>query len=216
MSKCLSGSIQDQDILPEQIVGPDDIFRPGREFLERLTDVASTEVEPTLPAPFRFATTPEALQANGNLIQDYGYDLERLFKDYQETALGYGSEFRPLDQLEKVLVRQPEFGVLSDLISNGTDYKFTKEVTEEERVRELRGMLERGNHKLTEKDSDKAAMLLAKDVAHGFSIPVSPETVEKISKGAIVQPLGLATQFAMAENGSQKIKHRLTQDLTFS
>jgi hypothetical protein len=52
-------------------------------------------------------------------------------------------------------------------------------------------------------------------VAHGFSIPVSPKTVAKI-KGAMVQPLGLASQFTLAEDGSQKVKYRLTQDLKFS
>jgi hypothetical protein len=76
-------------------------------------------------------------------------------------------------------------------------------------------MMERGNHKSAEKEADKAAELLAKDVAHGFSVAVPPETVAKI-KGAMVQPLGLATQFAMADRGSRKIKYRLTQDLTFS
>jgi hypothetical protein len=95
------------------------------------------------------------------------------------------------------------------------DYKFNCEITEDERLRELRGMIERGNHKSTEKGSDKAEELLAKDVAHGFSIPVSPKIVEKI-KGAMVQPLGLATQFALAEDGSRKVKSRLTQDLSFS
>jgi hypothetical protein len=74
----------------------------------------------------------------------------------------------------------------------------------------------RGNHKSTETDADKAEQLLAKDVANGFSIPVSPKTVKKI-KGAVVQTLGLAShQFTLAEDGSRKVKNRLTQDLSFS
>jgi hypothetical protein len=76
-------------------------------------------------------------------------------------------------------------------------------------------MMERGNHKKAEEGSEKAPELLAKDVAHGFSIPVSPGVVDKI-KGAMVQPLGLATQFGLEEDGSRKVKHRLTQDLSFS
>jgi hypothetical protein len=52
-------------------------------------------------------------------------------------------------------------------------------------------------------------------VAHGFSIPVSPKIIEEI-KGAMVQPLGLATQHGLTKDGSRKVKHQLTQDLSFS
>jgi hypothetical protein len=157
-------------ILPEPIVGPNDTFDPGEEFLKRLTEVAHARVVPPLPAPFTFATTPEALKSNDKLIQDFDFDLGLLFKEYQDTTLNYGSEFRPLDQLEKVLGGHPEFGVLSELISKGMDYKFKKEITEEERERELQGMTTQGNHKSAKKEVDKAAELLAKDVAHGFSV----------------------------------------------
>jgi hypothetical protein len=158
------------DILRGPILGPDDAFDPGDVFLKRLTEVATSSVEPPRPAPFVFETTPEALRANGELIKEYGFDLESLFHDYQDTTLGYGSEFRPLDQLEKVLGGHPKFSVLSGLISNGMDYRFKKEITDKERLTELRAMMERGNHKSTEKATDTAAGLLAKDVAHGFSI----------------------------------------------
>jgi hypothetical protein len=202
------------DVLPEPIHGPNDSFDPGEEFLKKLTEVATTDVEPPRPAPIVFKTSPEALQANDHLLKSYSYDLERLFADFQDTTLGYGSEFRPLDQLEKVLGGHPEFEALAGLVRNGMDYRFKTEISESERLRELQGMLERGNHKSTEKESDKATELLAKDVAHGFSIPISPETVEKV-KGAMVQPLGLTSQFTLAADGSRKIKNRLTQDLTF-
>jgi hypothetical protein len=147
-------------------VGPDNVFDPGEEFLERLTEVASVEVKPPRPAPITFATTQEALDANDKLLREYGYDLDKLFQDYPETTLGFGSEFRTIAQLEKVLGGYPEFGVLTDLIKKGMNYKFSREITEEEKLRELRGMIERGNHKATEKSPKKAEELLAKDVAH--------------------------------------------------
>jgi hypothetical protein len=43
----------------------------------------------------------------------------------------------------------------------------------------------------------------------------SPGVVERI-RGAMVQPLGLATQYGLTEDGSRKVKYRLTQDLSFS
>jgi hypothetical protein len=95
------------------------------------------------------------------------------------------------------------------------DYRFKKDTSEEERLRELQGMIDRGNHKSADEESEKAVELLSKDVAHGFSIPVSPGIIDK-TKGAMVQPFGLATQFGLAADGSRKVKHRLTQDLSFS
>lgn len=68
---------------------------------------------------------------------------------------------------------------------------------------------------LRRRDLKRVAEFLTKDVVHRFSIPMSPEAIEKI-KGAMVQPLGLATQFALAEDGSIKVKHQLKQDLSFS
>jgi hypothetical protein len=61
----------------------------------------------------------------------------------------------------------------------------------------------------------KATELLAKDVGSRVLHPrLTRDRLE--DQGAMVQPLGLATQFAMADNGRGKVKHRLTQDLTFS
>jgi hypothetical protein len=117
------------EILPKPIVGPDDSFDPGEEFLARLTRVASTEVRPPRPAPIAFATTQEAIDANDELLRKYDFDLEKLFRAYTETTLGFGSEFRPLAQLEQVLGGHPEFEVLADLIENGMDYKFKREIT---------------------------------------------------------------------------------------
>jgi hypothetical protein len=76
-------------------------------------------------------------------------------------------------------------------------------------------MTDGGNHKSADKESETAMELLSKDVARGFSIPVSPGIIDT-TKGAMVQPFGLATQFGLAAEGSRKVKHRLTQDLFFS
>jgi hypothetical protein len=144
------------EILPASIVGPDDAFEPGDDFLLRLAEVASTRVDPPKPSPIHFATTPEALATNDQLLRDHGFDLGSLIEDSQDTTLGYGSEFRPLDQLEKVLGGHPEFKVLEKLVKkDGMGYRFKKEITETERLTELQGMMERGNHKPAEEELEK-------------------------------------------------------------
>ena len=124
-----------------------------------------------------------------------------LLKDYQRTTLGCGSEFCPLNQLEKALGGHPEFSALKELVKDGMGCRFKKDANKTERLKELQEMMARENHKLAEEESEKATELPANDAARGFSIPMTPEIVDKI-RGAMVQPLGLATQHCgLTKNG---------------
>jgi hypothetical protein len=76
-------------------------------------------------------------------------------------------------------------------------------------------MIVRGNHKSAQENKDDVKRLLQKEVHHGFLLPVTPEIVQKL-KGAMVQPAGLALQFALLEEGSHVPKRRLTQDSSFA
>jgi hypothetical protein len=65
-------------------------------------------------------------------------------------------------------------------------------------------------------DKPKAvARLLAKDVTHGFSMPILLQVV-KLIPGALAQPLGMAKQITLNDSGQRIPKYRLTQDLSFS
>jgi hypothetical protein len=105
LSEYLSTDID--GVLPEPIMGPDDAFDPGKEFLERLARVADAQTIPPRPAPVVFATTPEAIATNDRLMREHGFDLESLISSFQDTTLGYGSEFRPISQLEELLGGHP-------------------------------------------------------------------------------------------------------------
>jgi hypothetical protein len=95
------------------------------------------------------------------------------------------------------------------------DYRFCRELNETDRLPELVGMLEGGKHKLSEAEPEQVNRLLAKDVTHGFSLPILPETVPLLA-GALVQSFGLAKQFTLNESGELVVKWCLTQDLSFS
>ncbi len=95
------------------------------------------------------------------------------------------------------------------------DFYFDQALSETERLAELDQIIVRGNHKLAQENEDDIKGLLQKDVHHGFSLPVTPEIFRK-QKGAMVQPAGLALQFALLEDGSRVPKRRLTQDSSFA
>ena len=58
-------------------------------------------------------------------------DLEKFLAKHQQTTLNFGSEFRPVGDLEKILGGHPNFVFFSDVLANGMDYRFKKELSED-------------------------------------------------------------------------------------
>ncbi|KAI2498101.1 hypothetical protein MHU86_16411 [Fragilaria crotonensis] len=163
----------------------------------------------------RFEPGKEAASHNAKLLQGFGYDLGRLIQAHASTTLGFGSEFRTVPELRPLLGGHSHFEKLAELLTNGMEYVFTRELSETERKDEVGAMLARGNHKSAQSEQDQVGKLISKDVLHGFTIPIPVETVVLIP-GAMVQPLGLVQQWTVAPDGERVIKYRLTQDLSFS
>jgi len=198
-----------------RLVGPDDLGRSSGEWLEELMEVVASDcIIPTKP-DFKFDTDRASIEANGRLLEEAGWDMEKLMRSQQNTTAWHGSEFRPISQLKKVLRHHPSFEYITKILTEGMAYECTHELSEEERALELRAQLERGNHKSVVGKSEQLRALLAKDVTHGFSFPVPANTVSRIG-GAMVQPCGIVSQASLQADGTRKTKDRLTHDLSFS
>ena len=74
---------------------------------------------------------------------------------------------------------------------------------------EMWAILERGNHKSAQENSDHVKKLLGTDVLRGFSLPLPVDVIPKL-QGAMVQPLGMVTQSTIDEEGKRIPKLRLT------
>ena len=98
-----------------------------------------------------------------------------------------------LEQHRTLIGAQPNFNALEDVIDNGLSYVFNREPDKAAQRREMLTILVRGNHKTAQALPDQVAKLLAKDVVHGFSIPL-PIAVVKLIPNAGIQPLGLVSQ----------------------
>jgi hypothetical protein len=199
----------------EVVQGPDDFFVPPSWLLSAVSEVAATEVTVPVSPTARFDVSIESLDFNSRLIESYGNDFEALLANQEGTTMSYGAKFRPPSQLEKVLGPHPNFGFFSNILKGGMPYHFTRELLEEERLKELELQLARGNHKSAKEKSAIAAGLLLKDVLHGFSLPVRADIVPSI-KGAMVEPCGITSQFKLQPDRSRKRADRLTQDLSYS
>jgi hypothetical protein len=200
---------------PEPIVGPCDEFVPPTWFLEGIKRICATESPTPTKSPIRFELSDQATKHNANVLGRVGFDVGRLIRDNSSSTLGFGSEFRGVGELEPLLGKHPHFSRLVKLLTEGMPYVFNRELSSTERRKEVAAMLARGNHKSAQSDQLHVGKLLAKDVLHGFAIPIPISVVSRIP-GAMVQPLGLVQQWTVNPEGERVIKFRLTQDLSFS
>ena len=203
--------------LPDVIMSEDDTFRPPPWFLASIATIATTKVDPLSLTPFQYevSVAGAAHHIGKELLARAGFDLGRILDAHQGSTLGCGCEFRPPDQLRPLLGRHRNFRAIEHLLTYGMSYHSKVELTEAERTEELNNMLIRGNHKSVTAESERVSALLAKAVTHGFSICLPTDTIRLIL-GAAVQSLGIVAQVSLDEFDNPKIKHRLTQDLTFS
>ena len=202
------------EFLPSAIPGPDDSFVPPAWLMKAIKEVAKSKVVTPQAPPIRFDLSKESVEFNSELLTKSDLDLEKFLAKNQETTLNFGSEFRPIGDLEKILGAHPNFTFFSGVLAYGMDYRFKEEISEDQRIEEVVAMTKRGNHKSVQEDSEAVAELLAKDVRQGFSLPVSPDLIPKLAN-AMVQPAGVVKQFSLQSDGSRSLKRRLTQDLSF-
>jgi hypothetical protein len=212
MGKYLPASLK--DMFNKLVEGVDDDFEPPSWFLQTVREVAGTAVQPPKAPPIKFATDDKSLVDNAGLLEKFNFDIAKLLDHFADTTIGYRSEFRPTKQPQKIFGGHPNFGFFKETLKKGMDYFFDSEISEEQRVLELEANLERGNHKWATSKPEITEKQLLKDVYHGFPFPFPSGMVRKL-KGALVQPCGLASQFALKADGSREEKHRLTHDLSY-
>ena len=200
---------------PDPVVGPCDEFVPPPWFLEGIRRICATDSPTPTKSPIRFELSDQAAEHNAAVLGRFGFDVGRLIRDNNSSTLGFGSEFRGVNELEPLLGKHPHFSRLTELLTEGMPYVFNRELTSAERRKEVLAMLARGNHKSAQSEQFQVGKLLEKDVLHGFAIPIPISVVSRIP-GAMVQPLGLAQQWTVNPEGKRVIKFRLTQDLSFS
>ena len=125
LSKCYLPETIDE-FLPRAIPGPDDSFVPPTWLMKAIKEVAESKVVTPQAPPIRFDLSKESVEFNSELLTKSDLDLEKFLAKNQETTLNFGSEFRPIGDLEKILGAHPNFTFFSGVLANGMDYRFKK------------------------------------------------------------------------------------------
>mmetsp|Transcript_35250 Transcript_35250/g.105310 ORF Transcript_35250/g.105310 Transcript_35250/m.105310 type:complete len:135 (-) Transcript_35250:29-433(-) len=129
--------------------------------------------------------------------------------------MSYGSEFRPVPQLDPLLQHQPNWPHLQDNLSAGVKYS-APALPEKERRDAVDWMINRGNHKSA--TSAEAVPILEKlakeDVELAYSLPLTVGCVRKLRR-AEVYPLCITSQLTINAKGETIPKKIVNHDLSF-
>lgn len=201
------------NFFPHRLEGPDDRLSPPVAWLDRLKYLSRKKVPTPKAGDLSFGLGEKDLRENALLLEQHGYEVGALIAGQVGITVSHGSEFWNWEDLESILGGHPRLKFLGTMIHQGMGYHFTKELTEDQRLLELEAQLRYGNHKSARAQGEKVSNLLARNVRHGFAIPLPADLVRRI-KGATVQPCGIVKQHSLEADGSRKLKERLTHNLS--
>ena len=175
--------------------------------------MAAKPQDPLPAGPFRYSPDDESVKHNSKVLESFDFDLEKLLQNFQHTSLYYGNEFRPIEDLESIYGNHDLFPFFKKVHQNGMEYKYTRELTPDEKMAELEAQLQKGNHKGAVTQEEELKKKLHRDIQYGFSVPVLKSLLKRI-KGAMLQPCNLAPQFTLTKTGERVPKNRLTHDMS--
>ena len=180
-----------------------------------INEIINMPCRATEKLPFIFENMREAAKANAKTLQKNNWDVGEVLSQYIRTVMHPGIEFRPVEQLKKLLGQHKDWTKFKDIITKGAAYGFDekKKYNKETRIANLHTSIKRGNNKsaLDPAQEDFIRKNYQKEVTKGWMLPIPKEEVQKI-KGAGVIPIGIAKQFTINKNVERVKKKRLMHD----
>ena len=80
------------------------------------------------------------------VLLKHGLSLKSALEAQKDSPLGYGSEFRPVETLEQLLVKHPNWTHLKQILISGSNWAL-EDLDEEKRLSDLQEAIAQGNHK---------------------------------------------------------------------
>ena len=140
-----------------------------------------SEEPPPKKSLFKFVNTIEAAEFNLKILKACNYDYEKILSKQKNTTIAYGSEFRLISKLEKLLGFHKNWDRIRKFLTEGTDTSLV-DIQENTLKKDCLSNLERCNHKSAPKSSKTIAFLnkaYSKEVKLGWMIPMSISIVNK-------------------------------------
>ena len=130
----------------------------------------------------------------------HNFDLEPLLNPPGINCVtSFGSEFKSINHLEKLLHRHPRWNILREKLTKGVHFPLNH-LSEDLRIQDLEEAYSRGNHKSAERNEAHLASSLEKEVKKGWTF-VIPEDKYKLLPNLVLSPMGVAEQAGISALG---------------
>ncbi len=96
-------------------------------------------------------------------LKRYGFDLGRAIEAQKLSPLGYGSEFKKPQVLQKIFKNHPLWARIEGLLIKGSRWPL-EEISKSNRVADLQEALQYGNHKGATSKPELLRELITEDI----------------------------------------------------
>ena len=172
------------------------------------------EKSSTIYAPqLKFSISNESASSNLEILKKNHWDLDKVLTSSTRSITNYGSEFKSVVDLEKLLSNHPRWKVLKEKLLHGCSYPIEK-LDEKERLMDLSAAIKFGNHKSAYKNEEVLSKAMEKEVQKGWAILLPDKNIEDIPD-LVISPLGVAEHLGISSDGTYIPKKRITHDLSW-
>jgi hypothetical protein len=146
-------------------------------------------------------------------MKKYNGDLGALLEVQCNSFVGYGSEFRDIDTLQKIFGWHPNWTRMSTIPENRLEWPL-EPIDKELRCNDINTALAFGNHKGGSLQSELLQKLVSKDVHFGYCLPLPLDKARKIP-GALLAPMNIQNQNTIDKHGRIAEKDCLTYNQSY-
>jgi hypothetical protein len=161
---------------------------------------------------FKFEVSDEAATSNMTTLRDNAFNLDLLLNKHPSIT-SYGSEFKPIAELEELLGHHPRWPEMQKRLKCGAHFP-VEAIDKETRQRDLHAMQSRGNHKSALLHEEHLSAAFVKEVEKGWILLLPDKEVNNIPDLELA-PMGVADQLGVSASGEFVSKLRITHDLSF-
>ena len=92
------------------------------ELLSIINKVIKEGIRATYPLPFKFKNTSEVADHSAKILKEHDFDIAKVLEKYNNTVFHPGTEFCPVQSLEKLLRKHKDWPKLEKIITSGIRY----------------------------------------------------------------------------------------------
>jgi hypothetical protein len=148
------------------------------------------------------------------ILRNYSNDIHVYINANKHSFMGYGSEFRPIQVIEPLILHHRSWPSFANQLQQGSKWPLAS-ISESDRLAKNIEFIKRGNHKSAVTHYSVLHDIIQKEVTQGWMIPIPLTSINSIPNSEIA-PVGIDNkQFKVLPDGTKTPKYRLTHDQSF-